>query len=74
MQSRLEFLTAEALKLTAEEREIFVQSLTASLDQDAAVDEVWATEVERRIVDVESGKTQVIPMADALTLVRAGLK
>ena len=74
MQSQFDILTAQALKLTPDEREAFVQLLAASLEQDAAEDEALAAEVERRAADLESGAAQAIPLADALALVRAGLK
>ena len=74
MQSQFELLAAEALKLTSDEREAFLQLLTASLDEDVVAEDVLATEIERRIADVESGATHVIAVDEALALVRAGLK
>ncbi|MEI7748856.1 MAG: hypothetical protein WCI81_07255 [Chlorobiaceae bacterium] len=59
MSNQLELLEAEALKLSAAERAAFAQLLLASLDEDA---------------EIESGTTRVIPLADALALVRAALK
>jgi putative addiction module component (TIGR02574 family) len=72
MPSQFESLTAAALKLTPDEREAFVQLLIDSLGLEADVDEVLAAEVERRNAEVESGKTHVIPIDEALALVRAG--
>ena len=74
MGNQLEMLEVEALKLTSGERAAFAQLLLASLDEDAEIEEAWAAEVERRIADVESGRVQVIPIADALAQVRAALK
>ena len=74
MENRLELLEAEALKLSATERAAFAQLLLASLDEDAEIEEAWAIETERRIAEIESGTTQVIPIADALAQVRAALK
>ncbi len=74
METQFKILTTEALKLTPDEREAFVQLLSASLDQDAEVDDAWAAEVERRIADVESGVVQLVPLNDALVQIRAGLK
>lgn len=51
----------------------FAQLLLASLDEDAEREEAWAAETERRLVDIESGAVQAIPMADALAQVRASL-
>jgi putative addiction module component (TIGR02574 family) len=73
MGNQLEMLEVEALKLTSGERAAFAQVLLASLDEDAEIEEAWASEVERRIADVESGAVQVIPIADALAQVRAAL-
>ena len=67
-------MEAEALKLTTGERAAVAQLLLASLDEDAEVEEAWAAEVERRILDVENGVTQLIPIADALAQARAALK
>lgn len=74
MENQLELLEAEALKLSANERAAFAQLLLASLDDDAEIEEAWAIETERRIAEIESGTTQVIPIADALAQVRAALK
>jgi putative addiction module component (TIGR02574 family) len=73
MRNQLEALEAEALKLTVGERVAFAQLLLASLDEDAEIEEAWATEVDRRIAGVESGAVQVIPIAQALAQVRAAL-
>ena len=74
METQLEILEAEALKLTPGERAALAQRLLASLDEDAEIDDAWADEVERRIAYVESGAIQVIPIAEALAQVRAALK
>ena len=74
MENQLELLEAEALKLSANERAAFAQLLLASLDEDTEIEEAWAIETERRIAEIESGTTQVIPIADALAQVRAALK
>jgi putative addiction module component (TIGR02574 family) len=73
MGNQLEALEAEALKLTSGERAAFAQLLLASLDEDAEIEEAWATEVDRRIADVENGAVQVIPIFEALAQVRAAL-
>jgi len=73
MESQLEILEAQALKLTAAERAAFAQMLLASLDEDLEIDNAWADEVERRIAEVELGGVQVIPIAEALAKVRAHL-
>lgn len=70
MGNQLELLEAEALKLTTGERAALAQVLLASLDEDAEIEEAWATEIERRIADIKSGAVQVIPIADVIAQVR----
>jgi len=74
METELEKLEAEALKLTPGERAALAQRLLASLEEDAEIEEAWAVEVERRIAEVESRAVQLIPIEEALARVRAALK
>ena len=74
METQLEILETEALKLTPSERAALAQRLLASLDEDSEIEEAWAAEIERRIAEVESGAVQVVPIAEALAQVRAKLK
>jgi putative addiction module component (TIGR02574 family) len=74
MSTQLEVLEAEALKLTAEERARLADRLIASLSEDAEVEEAWAVEVERRIAEIEAGRAQVVPAADAIARAREALK
>jgi putative addiction module component (TIGR02574 family) len=74
METELEKLEAEALKLTPGERAALAQRLLASLEEDAEIEEAWAVETERRIAEVESGAVQLIPIEEALARVRAALK
>jgi putative addiction module component (TIGR02574 family) len=74
METQLETLEQEALKLSPGERAALAQRLLASLDEDKEIKDAWAAEVERRIADVESGAVKVIPIAEAVAQVRAALK
>jgi putative addiction module component (TIGR02574 family) len=74
METQLEILELEALKLTPSDRAALAQRLLASLGEDTQIEEAWAIEIERRIADVESGAVQVIPISEALAQVRAALK
>ena len=74
MENQLELLEAEAMKLSSAERAVFAQLLLASLNEDTEIEEAWAIETERRIAEIESSTTHVIPIADALAQVRAALK
>ncbi len=74
MSSQLDVLAAEALKLTAEDRVRLADRLLASLSADTEIEEAWAAEVERRIAEIESGRAQMIPAAEAIARARAALK
>lgn len=74
MQTQVELVTSEAMKLTTDERESVVQVLIASLEHDVDADETLSLEVERRIAEIEGGSVKAIPMEQALAQVRAGLK
>ena len=74
METQLEILESEALKLTPSERAALAQRLLASLEEDSEIEEAWAAEIERRIAEVESGAVQVVPIAEALAQIRAKLK
>jgi putative addiction module component (TIGR02574 family) len=74
MGSQLELLEAAAMKLTTEERAAFAQLLLASLDNNEEIDEAWSVETERRIIEIENGAVQAIPIDVALAQVRAALK
>lgn len=74
MQTPVELITTEAMKLSSDEREAIVQVLIASLEHDAEADEALAAEVERRIAEIEHGTVRAIPMDEALAQVRASLK
>lgn len=74
MQTQLEVLEAEALKLTPAERAKLAERLIASLDEDLEIEEAWAVEVERRVAEIEAGTVQLIPVAEAIARARAALK
>jgi putative addiction module component (TIGR02574 family) len=74
METQLEKLVSDAMKLSSKERAALAQLLLASLEPATADDDAWELEVERRVADVESGLTSLIPMADALDQIRAKLK
>jgi putative addiction module component (TIGR02574 family) len=70
MSSQLEMLEAQALKLSPEERAQLADRLIASLFQDNEIEDAWAVEVERRIKEIEAGRAQLIPAADAIARTR----
>lgn len=74
MSHTIEFLEAEALRLSAAERARLVERLIASLDMDPEVEAAWATEVERRHAEIESNAVSLLPGAETLAKLRAEFK
>ena len=74
MSNQVEVLEAEAMKLTPEERARLADRLLASLSDDAAIEEAWAAEVERRIAEIEAGRAPVVPAVEAIARARDALK
>jgi putative addiction module component (TIGR02574 family) len=61
-------LLEQALSLSVEEQELLADSLFSNLDRemnerlvDEGVDGAWAEEIKRRIDDIQSGKTKMVP-------------
>ena len=74
MSNALQTVEAEAMKLTAEERAQLADRLIASLFEDAGVEQAWESEVERRIEEIEAGRSKLIPASEAIARARAALK
>lgn len=51
-----------------------LKSATYQVGGETVFDAAWDEEIDRRVADIESGVVQLIPIADALTQVRAVLK
>lgn len=74
MSSQLETVQAQALMLPAEERALLADRLIASLFKSDDVEQAWAAEVERRITEIEGGRAQLVPAAEAIARARAAIK
>lgn len=74
MSSQLEAVQAQALQLSPEERAQLADRLLASLFEAREIEDAWAVEVERRIEEIESGRSMLIPAADAIARARAALR
>ena len=72
--SIIETIEAEALRLSPTERARLVERLIASLDVDPEIEEAWATEVERRNSEVESGTVSLISGPEAIAKLKALFK
>ncbi|HEX6749643.1 MAG TPA: addiction module protein [Longimicrobium sp.] len=59
-------IAAQALSLPRPEREHVAEALLASLRVDPVVEAAWTEEIRRRIRDIDSGKTTLIPAEEVL--------
>jgi putative addiction module component (TIGR02574 family) len=74
MSTELESLKEQALKLPPEERVALADRLLASLFQDGEIEDAWEAEVERRIDEIESGRSKLVPGAEAIARARAAIE
>jgi putative addiction module component (TIGR02574 family) len=74
MSANLESVEAQALSLAPEERAQLADRLITSLFDDHQVEDAWAVEVERRVADIESGCSRMIPASEAIARARAAIK
>lgn len=74
MSNQLAIVEAQALKLTPEDRAQLADRLITSLFEDHEIESAWASEVERRIEEIESGRAKLIPAADSIARARAAIK
>jgi putative addiction module component (TIGR02574 family) len=73
MPMTIEQLASEALSLPIEARALLAEQLVESLDISAPasrLDELWAAEAQRRLVEVRSGRAQTISGEEAAARVR----
>jgi putative addiction module component (TIGR02574 family) len=61
----------EALALPPEERERLADALYDSLEPDEEWERAWAAEVERRVKDLDEGRTRAIPAEEVFAELRA---
>ncbi len=71
MSSSIETLEAEALQLPLSQRAHLVERLIASLDVDPEVEDAWALEVARRLIEIESGAATLLLGAETLDKLKA---
>jgi putative addiction module component (TIGR02574 family) len=71
MSLPVEILETEALQLSPADRAHLVEKLIASLDADPDVEDAWAAEVERRLIEIESGKVSLMLGSEVLAKLKA---
>lgn len=74
MSTDLESLKEQALRLPPEERVALADRLLGSLFQDGEIEDAWEAEVERRIDEIESGRSKPVPAAEAIARARAAIE
>jgi putative addiction module component (TIGR02574 family) len=74
MSVTLESVTAEALKLTPDERTELIETLIASVEHPTPLHPAWAAEIERRLDDLDAGRTQAVPAEEVFARIEAKLK
>ncbi len=79
MNARAKKLCEEALELPKKARAKLAHDLLLSLedrplDPPQEVETAWAAEIDKRVRDVQEGRVKLVPLADAVREVRAGLK
>lgn len=72
-------LLAEALALPTDARAELADALYLSLDErsdenSAEVAAAWVAEIQRRVADLDAGRTKAVPMAEAMAQIRENLK
>jgi putative addiction module component (TIGR02574 family) len=74
--AQLESITSAAMTLPEKERAKLAHDLVASLDgpADISVAEAWDIEICRRINDIESGKTELLDVDEAISRARARIR
>ena len=74
--AQLESITNAAMTLPEQERAKLARDLVASLDGpvDSSVAEAWDTEICRRIIDIESGKTALLDADEVIARARARIR
>jgi putative addiction module component (TIGR02574 family) len=75
MNTRADTILGTALALPPDERAWLASELIASLDEgeDADVEAAWATEIERRIAEVDSGEAKTVSWDEARTRIKTKL-
>lgn len=73
MSSQFATLEAEAMKLSPEERVSLADRLLASVRSSGEVENAWGVEIDRRLADVEAGRTELVPAEEAIQRARRAL-
>ncbi|MBG7607860.1 MAG: addiction module protein [Verrucomicrobia bacterium] len=73
MTAAVKQLVEAALRLAPEERDELVESILEQSEPDQEWTDSWVAECERRMEDVRSGKSKLIPAEEAHRRIRQAL-
>ena len=73
MSVSLATIEFQALELPPEERVQLADRLLASLSGDSKIEDAWFVEVERRLAEIESGRSVLVPAELAVERARRSL-
>ena len=73
MSVSLATIESQALELPPEERVQLADRLLASLSGDSRIEDAWFVEVERRLAEIESGRSVLVPAELAVERARRSL-
>lgn len=73
MNSQLEIIEAEVLKLSPADRTHLPERLIVSLNADSEVEAAWAQEADRRESALDAGEATAISGSEAIARLRARL-
>lgn len=73
VNTTLELLEAEVLKLSALERSRLLERLIASLDTEPEVEAAWEKEADRRDAELDAGSVIAVAGDEAIARLRARL-
>jgi putative addiction module component (TIGR02574 family) len=73
VNTNLEVLEAEVLRLAPVDRSHLLERLIASLDADPEVEEAWEREADRREAGLDSGLIAAVPGQEAIVRLRTRL-
>lgn len=73
MPTPLHELEAQVLSLGATERAHLLERLIESFEPDTQAEKAWIAEALRREADVAAGRSKLVPGAEAVARIKAGL-
>lgn len=73
MTATLQSIEAEALKLSPEERAELIERLIVSVEP-PPLSAAWQAEIERRVSDMDAGRTRFVPADEAFARIDEKLR